>query len=345
MATLLSFLAILALFSQGTNGESTLQIQTVAPVTCALLIVYGSRKRYIDEVEETTRNLKSLNPQVLTILVTNNPVLNHEDSPADKVKVMGNFTGGFFARTKLITEIGRLEPSCDVFISMDSHVRICTSNLQDSLHKFYSSGALLGTNIEHAPFAPWCSSPLVFEQAKLCKKRPIRAMPHNFVIVWNARSKAVEALFEKWLQSSHRDKRDDQKPLYAAMRQTNFPHTRLREGFAMALKRAHHRNLGFYPRFTYLVEGNVTMIHSYKQSRIPKGFNDICSFLNSKTSPRMVFEKNERSKYSFIDTIEQCFEELDMYPQICNDTGLSYGANWLQNVKRNNNSDNIIDGD
>ena len=299
------------------------------PMACALFTVYGSKQRYLDEVEDTIRTLKGLNPQIFTILATNNERLNHPGSPADKVKVMDNFTGGFYARTKLITEVGLLEPSCDVFISMDSHVRTCTSDLYDGLIKFYSSGALLGTNIEHAPFPPWCSSPLIFEQSKLCRNRPIHSMPHNFVIVWNARSKAVEALFRVWLEYSYRDKRDDQKPLYEALQKTNLPHTRLREGFAMALKRIHHRNFGFYPRFTYLVQGRVTMIHSHTISKIPKEYNsDICSFLNSKTTTRMVFEENQKSSYRFIETIDQCFDELKMYPQICNDTGLSYGAQW-----------------
>lgn len=327
---LVLLLALLILLSCGEAADRA-ELLNRMPVACALLTVYGSKQRYLDEVEETIRILKELNPQVFTILATNNQKLNHAGSPADKVKVMGNFTGGFYARTKLITEIGSEEPSCDVFMSLDSHVRTCTSDLYDNLHKFYSSGALLGTNIEHAPFSPWCSSPFVFEQSKLCKKRPIHSMPHNFVIVWNARSKAVQALFGVWLQRSYRDKRDDQKPLYEALQQTNLPHTRLREGFAMALKRVHHRNFGFYPRFTYLVQGHVTMIHSHTASKIPKEYGgDICAFLNSKTAPRMIFEKSHGSPYRFIETMEQCFEELKMYPQICNDTGLSYGAQWLE---------------
>ena len=56
-----------------------------------------------------------------------------------------------------------LAPECDVTMSADSHITVCTSDLYERLKEFYDSGALIGGNIEHNTGDHWLTSPLKYE--------------------------------------------------------------------------------------------------------------------------------------------------------------------------------------
>ena len=332
LATTIVFVAIITLMWTIKflgKFEDDLLVDKETFTACALFTVYGTSPRYVNEVESSIETLKSRNHDVKVILATNNARLNAGTSPADHVEAIESVVTGFLSRTLLISEMHQRVPECHFIASMDSHVKVCSNNLKEKLYDLYRAKVMIGTNIEHAPFKPWCSSPFQYEQYNPCGSGFVSPMPHNFVIVWNPHSAAFKELARVWIEIHRKDPHDDQKPLQKALQKSGVKHTRLQENFALALKRLHHKNIGFYPRFTYLFEGNVTMIHSHTISSIPRDFKgDVCKFLNSEIRPRMIVEASKGSKYEFIHSSSECEEKFHVYPNLCNDTGLMYASKW-----------------
>jgi len=114
------------------------------------------------QVKASMARLKSLNPRVRVVLATDNLELS---GVADRVDLVPASTG-WTARVKYMTNMSVAVPECDVTISLDSHARVCGTDLFERLATFYDSGALFGSNIEHAPYPGWSSSGLLIEQAR-----------------------------------------------------------------------------------------------------------------------------------------------------------------------------------
>ena len=321
------FLFFLYYLRSSVQDNSLVDYESFTP--CVLFSVYGTNTRYINEVESSIGTLKRLNRDVKVILATNNAQFSTRNSSVDRIELIESATSGFLSRTIVISEMHYRVPECHFVASLDSHVRVCSNDLKKKLYNLYRAEVLIGTNIEHAPFKPWCSSPFQYEQKKKCGGGDITSMPHNFVIVWNPHSAQFKELARVWINFHMNDPRDDQKPLRKALQATGTQHTRLREDFALALKRLHHRKIGFYPRFTYLLEGNVTMMHSHTLSSIPTHFNsDVCNFLNSDSRPRMIVESGKNEKYKFIHSLSECEQHFHTYPYLCHDSGLMHASSW-----------------
>ena len=228
-----------------------------ALTACALFTVYGNKARYVNEasalrararrrrtrptatplralqVKASMARLKSLNPRVRVVLATDNLELS---GVADRVDLVPASTG-WTARVNYMANMSVAVPECDVTISLDSHARVCGTDLFERLATFYDSGALLGSNVEHAPYPGWSSSGLLIEQARANARsrrhlgaisapnqaRGNTPMPHNFAIVWS-RSVAVDRLFRRSAKTPPRYRRDRTDVRISAHPRRNLGH-------------------------------------------------------------------------------------------------------------------------
>mmetsp|Transcript_25701 Transcript_25701/g.42773 ORF Transcript_25701/g.42773 Transcript_25701/m.42773 type:complete len:408 (+) Transcript_25701:80-1303(+) len=315
---------------------------------CAVFQVYNHIKRYEEEVQSSIARLKKMNPDVTTILITDNSEIGRgQDGSIDVLKVINDKSllrlvgiNDFTTRLKYLSTIFSWGPDCDMVMSLDSHVTVCSSDLRKRLIELYDDPSFqIGTNVEHNPYPSWKSTPFTFDPEYGGK-----LMPHNFAIVIR-NSPQVLLLLEKWYQymTSWATKlmtgfdADDQKPLQKLLSRSDLPSlTRLKESFAMAEKSVHKRRFGFYPRFTYALEGNVTMIHSHRKEGIPDVYRgDMCKLVNSDRRPRMLIRQEGNSThpglYRLVFDANVCQQELANFEKrICTDPAQTYG---LQSAK------------
>lgn len=311
------------------------------PKVCALFFVYSGVKRYEDEVVASITRLKSLNPDVFTILVTDNPALSSE-AVIDRLELMKEgrlqrFTRSFnraigrsewLTRVEYISTLHSWASDCDITISLDSHVTVCSRNMYARMQKLYHREDFhIGTNVEHVPgFA------VAFEYDRSYGKR---LHPHNFAIVFK-KSLTSARVFQGWYHRMTSWKgrligifnSDDQRPLMFELQAQNTPLSRLPESLAYAEKSVDKGKFGMLPRFTFAFDGNVTLVHSYDKNALPSGFSNICDFVNSDRRPRMVLRSStsKQSKYQLAFSVAQCLSVLNDYePRMCTDRALSFG--------------------
>lgn len=321
---------------------------------CVVFQVYNHIERYEAEVQASIARLKKLNPDMTTILITDNKdlagdtidmlkVIQHDKYSLLRLVGINDFT----TRLLYLSTLHTWAPDCDMHMSLDSHVTVCSSNLRERLLELYTDPSFhIGTNVEHNPYPSWKSTPFTYD--------PIyggKYMPHNFCIVIRTHSAPVIQLLQVWYEymTSWKTKimtgfdADDQKPLQKLLQassQTSISLTRLKESFAMAEKSVHKRKYGFYPRFTYALQGNVTMIHSHRKEGIPAKYHgDMCAFMNSgSTNSRMLIRKEGNATrpglYQLVYDAKHCEQELlNFEPRICSDPAQLYGltstASWL----------------
>jgi hypothetical protein len=320
---------------------------------CVVFQVYNHKERYEAEVQASMARLKKLNPDVTTILITDNKDLA-DDASIDILKVIPpddysllRLVGinDFTTRLLYLSTLPTWAPDCDMHMSLDSHVTVCSSNLRKRLLELYTDPTFqIGTNVEHNPYPSWKSTPFTYDL-----KYGGKYMPHNFCMVFRTHSAPVIQLLQTWYEymTSWNTKlmtgldADDQKPLQKLLSSssTTISLTRLTESFAMAEKSVHKRQFGFYPRFTYALQGNVTMIHSHRQEGIPEPYHgDMCAFMNSGDKTRMLIRHEGNAThpglYQLVYNAKHCEEELLHFePRICRDPAQLYGltstASWL----------------
>jgi len=297
------------------------------PVACAIFFAYGSRARkggrYELEINRTLTRLKRLNPGVHIILATDNPSLQQQGLANQIIAVEFTKVTQWKTRLKIMSNMSHHAPQCDVTAALDSHVTLCSSNLYSRMREFYMRrDTVIGANVEHAPQPAWYSSPFAYTNAKY------QHLPHNFALMWKNGQTADDVL-EEWyfnmvsmmpVDDARVRAPDDQVPLRDVLGRQGVHLTRLQESFTFAFKSVHKHKFGFNPRFSYLVEGPITMIHSYNASAVPDSVarGDICSFINSDMRPRIVWQESRDAKYELLFSFEECQAKMARFePKIC----------------------------
>eukprot|EP00797_Seminavis_robusta_P016948 Sro2526_g330280.1 n/a (289) ;mRNA; r:8549-9415 len=273
-------------------------------------------------------------------MVTDNPSLQDESPAAiDILQIISRpkfsfqrFLGifgikEFSTRLYYISTVFEWAPSCDMVLSLDSHVTVCSSNLYERLEELYSNPSFfIGTNVENAPH--WKMSSFAF----LEKHMKYNLLPHNYAIAYTPESipfvKRWYQFMKSW-KTFFQYQQDDQRPLAHLLQEPGAPpFTRLPEHLFLGSKSIHKGKYGFYPRFTYVYEeSNITLVHSYRSPGLPDGVTDICEVYQQATSePRMMLWHSLEDSYHIVKSAQQCEAELSHIDekQLCRDPGHLY---------------------
>ena len=173
---------------------------TERPRKCAVFFVYGGVPRYENEVMRTMARLKSLNPVVRTILVTDNMNLTNDKMAPGTAgrrypqvdsfhRIQTPEKKSWLPRLKFVSQtMDKKFKNCDVTIALDSHVTVCESNLGARLDAFHANEKnILGANVEQAPQKPWYASPFKYflqDRGGTYDSHCHKYLPHNFAVAF-----------------------------------------------------------------------------------------------------------------------------------------------------------------
>lgn len=275
---------------------------THSSMVCALFMHWGVHRQTAHEAMCT---LKQLNPGIRVIYAS---TANGDDCADVNDKLV--HVNKWWTRVNYINQMRHTHPECHTTISLDATASICTSDLESKLWQFKG---IIGTNDEHTP---------MFSPTYAHGKR----LPHCFAVVFKQQGSA--SLMSEWAEQSKYT--DDQTALRIALQKTNTARTRLDESFTMAFKSVSKRRFGLQPRFTWLITGAVTLVHSHAGHRKrPMANIDICSIVNKIRAPRMIVSDKEGA-YVVLNSTNQC--ESFMLPynaqRMCTSPGLLYQSAW-----------------
>ena len=260
-------------------------------------------------------HLKALNPHVHAMAFTDDPRKDGGWSAADEVvqidkrHVVPAHARQWITRLYYLSRI-----DCHAVLALDATVETCDGGVIDkALDVADVKDVLFASNVDHDVFG---NTPL--RQGRLI-------VPHAFALLFS--SQRSGPLFREWLYEMLAQKGlvgDDQAPLATVAAQLKEGrHHRLNENFTGAFKSMSRKRFGFFPRFTYRIDGAVTLWHSHDSAAQPVN-RSFCDVMNGEgwsaalmagkrlppPPPRLVVQQNAKDVYHHVFTHEDCEREL-----------------------------------
>ena len=156
-----------------------------------------------------------------------------------------NMSGMMVDRYPYGEETDAFVRECDVSVTMDSHVSVCSGGIVMKLNTVFAgtdpsiggTGPLMAANVEHAPQAPWHASPFDFfrrDNGGTYTSKAHRLLPHNFffAVLNGPRS---STLLEAWRHEMGSKRHgDDQAPLMRVLERNSVLKTTMHFYFLLS---------------------------------------------------------------------------------------------------------------